>query len=653
MNLISGVNPLDNATTGTSDRNTQSAMTQKAGFQVAENIPLSGPIDISSRNDKSSTGRAHDGQTDKRQQNTLQNDYEPGCDNTSSGQSCTSSPPAPSPDNSTASSKVVPSFGKRRGKSNVMQTTKKPEGGLPSKGTGKPSKGALAAKQSDCQKENCPTSEENQEKNHDQCVPESTGSSRKPKKPTFNPASCTSNKHPSKPDQAIPVMEEKEGKGLSTETVKKTLPESKSAETKEKKLTAKKQEREERKREIEKKKLEREQRKREAEEKKAEKERLKKEREFERERKKAEREQNKIEKALKKVECLEKKHDGQQGGAKKSKKKGNSDPQSTDSASGTNPTTAQSEVAGKDEPVHKDPAQACDHQAMTEKVKADVESDGTAKCDGISPISGVTPPEENATLPENHEVTQSDKTVPENDSLGLISSEVNHFDKSSDITSSPAVAATAEPNTASLPTQRADEGACNTNPVLESSEQSSQGDGLTIDESAVESVETTSGNDESHNQTLDTSVHKDEEQGERVKIVFGKKARAGVNVTRDISISLPKTLVNSTHRGKINTKKSSTKTKSTGVTRASGTNKKPSIKCSNGVVRSKQRKRSRQEDKNSAGDGTKRSKPSNYTGPVWVQCDACQKWRRLRDCSDPLSLPDSWNCTMHTGIYQG
>ena len=47
----------------------------------------------------------------------------------------------------------------------------------------------------------------------------------------------------------------------------------------------------------------------------------------------------------------------------------------------------------------------------------------------------------------------------------------------------------------------------------------------------------------------------------------------------------------------------------------------------------------------------KRSKPTNYHGPVWVQCDMpqCQKWRQIKDCSDPLSLPDTWNCSMNPG----
>ncbi len=47
-----------------------------------------------------------------------------------------------------------------------------------------------------------------------------------------------------------------------------------------------------------------------------------------------------------------------------------------------------------------------------------------------------------------------------------------------------------------------------------------------------------------------------------------------------------------------------------------------------------------------------RSAPTNYSGPVWVQCERteCQKWRQLRDCLDPSKVPSQWECSMNTGI---
>lgn len=46
----------------------------------------------------------------------------------------------------------------------------------------------------------------------------------------------------------------------------------------------------------------------------------------------------------------------------------------------------------------------------------------------------------------------------------------------------------------------------------------------------------------------------------------------------------------------------------------------------------------------------KRSKPANYHGPVWVQCDnaSCKKWRLLKDCDDPAKVPSSWVCSMNS-----
>ena len=38
--------------------------------------------------------------------------------------------------------------------------------------------------------------------------------------------------------------------------------------------------------------------------------------------------------------------------------------------------------------------------------------------------------------------------------------------------------------------------------------------------------------------------------------------------------------------------------------------------------------------------------PSFEENFTWVQCDACEKWRRLPD-TDPASLPDYWVCSMH------
>lgn len=46
----------------------------------------------------------------------------------------------------------------------------------------------------------------------------------------------------------------------------------------------------------------------------------------------------------------------------------------------------------------------------------------------------------------------------------------------------------------------------------------------------------------------------------------------------------------------------------------------------------------------------KRSMPVNYHGPVWVQCEnvGCKKWRLLKECDDPATIPSKWVCSMNT-----
>ena len=46
---------------------------------------------------------------------------------------------------------------------------------------------------------------------------------------------------------------------------------------------------------------------------------------------------------------------------------------------------------------------------------------------------------------------------------------------------------------------------------------------------------------------------------------------------------------------------------------------------------------------------SKKAKKSSHSGPVWVQCDDCRKWRMLKDCLDPCEVPDKWVCSMNKG----
>ena len=114
---------------------------------------------------------------------------------------------------------------------------------------------------------------------------------------------------------------------------------------------------------------------------------------------------------------------------------------------------------------------------------------------------------------------------------------------------------------------------------------------------------------------------------EKLKIVFGK-SKVCVKPSNDCNI----------------TSESSTKVK-TSKARNTATKSRKSL------PKNKQKRQRDVEDSNECGSSKmKHSKPSNYTGPVWVQCESCQKWRLLNDCTDPLSLPNSWKCNMNTGI---
>ena len=72
-------------------------------------------------------------------------------------------------------------------------------------------------------------------------------------------------------------------------------------------------------------------------------------------------------------------------------------------------------------------------------------------------------------------------------------------------------------------------------------------------------------------------------------------------------------------------------------------------------MRRARKRKARSIDDESSGSLESKAKCSrshNYCGPVWVQCEQphCLKWRQVRECSDPLSLPDSWTCSMNPGI---
>lgn len=512
------------------------------------------------------------------------------------------------------SSKLVPSFGRRKNK-----TTQSPPVQVDTKELPVELYKLTPSVVSGCQatgKED--TSGEKGHPEGDQCVPETTAKAENPSHPTFtgkNKQNATGGeREQDKSDNKDP------GENTSSTSV---IP------RKEKKLTAtqeqKKQEKEEKRKEAERKKLEREKKKKETEEKKAEKERLKKERQLELERKRAEREQKKIEQVLKKAESK----DGKQTRKRTAKKANKENGGSNDEIITESAPVSQSKSEGDVKP--------CSVSSI-KLVEDTVQSNGNKNiAEEMQPAcEGVTQPQENASLPETSKSLQ-----PHCESLGM-----NRADGEGQLK---------ENSMADLPLERAEmEEACSM---------------------ACEEVQQREGNDEPSDDARELSSQDKENDGpnevhvsaqgmkpqdEKIKIVFGPTSKNAqkktdnlrVNSSKDGSdVSKTKTAVNIK-----NTPKAFAGTKSKKTCGSTAAKKKVASKGTTSTTsnlkatKSKLMKRTCPQGSD-VEPVSKRSKPANYTGPVWVQCErsSCKKWRQLRECTDPLSLPESWNCTMNTG----
>lgn len=518
------------------------------------------------------------------------------------------------------SSKLVPSFGRRKNKTALSPPTQVDSKEARDTQTSSVAGGCQATEKED-------TGGEETLQEGDQCVPETTGS-------VENPSHTFAGNYTRKNKQTATSGEREQNKSDNKE-VGQTTSSTSAISKKEKKLTAtqeqKKQEKEEKRREAERKKLEREKKKKEAEEKKAEKERLKKERQLELERKRAEREQKKIQQVLKKAECK----DGKQS-SKRTAKKANKENSGSNDEIITESTPIQSKSRGDMSMSATKPDTCIDMEDNT------VQSIGNKNIDeSMQPeCGGVTQPEENVSLPDTSKLLQP---CGAGESLGIM----NRADREGDLK---------EQSTADLPLESAD-----------------TGEGCSMDREDMEEVEQREGNGEplddarepaSHDKENDgqneTSAQVNEPKGEKIKIVFGptsKNAQKKTNNLRAISlkdggdVSKSKTAVNIGMKSTVSAKKTPGKTPGSAAAKKKLSSKGTSSTTSNPkATKSKQMKRARPQDSDVKPE-SKRSKPANYTGPVWVQCErsSCKKWRQLRDCTDPLSLPESWNCTMNTG----
>ena len=548
-------------------------------------------------------------------------------------------------------SKVVPSFGRKKKNTSPPPKLAKPESKLSDNATHTVPSVENQHKDggSECVG-SMNDSIQRKDKQEDQCVPDTTSKSIKPT--TSKNATTTKDKQ-------------------STEETEEEIDTDKKAPVnkKEKKSAIreqKKQEREEKKKEAERKKLEREQKKCEAEKKRIEKERLKRDRQFELERKKAEREQKKIERALKKTEPTpSKKHN-------KNPDKKDTTPNmehlpSNVAASKMDEDQMQTEATHSEEAAGKE--EHLEHDTATENqgLKHD--------CDVNTAVDGVTPPNESATLPEGRSLPGLPSDSP--------STEV--------VSNSSRVQVADDSQSASMHLQSAEEGGtCDLAEGPVGEEEGLAEGGLVDEETAAGSTDTpdTEANDQkatteaitpptredSGEQTQQEERSSAEDvdgtsispvqsskcavvEVEKLKILFGKSGSkknigkpltAKQNSGNDSATGCPTmTKATKTKHFKAPAKSAPRKLNET----STGRDGKKSLAKS---------KQARQRKRESGGDNTgsvggkaKRSKQSNYTGPVWVQCESCEKWRQLEDCTDPLSLPDSWNCSMNTGtVYK-
>ena len=710
-----------------------------AGFELAQNISVSRP-----------TESLHVENRESAEQSEPQSTCETGIATSSKAKTLSTASNSGGESTAAKTSKVVPSFGRRKTKthsspegaksSNEKSTADSlvPVGNQLADDRGIPNDGEGVAEEEGVR--------EGEWK--DQCVPQSsTGNTGKPQKPQFGGAS--KNKQPSKKssttrgsreerqnvtskkknlsakvassgdlndenttskseslanDNAATARESQTTAGNEQSTDKDSSSKLSSlSEKKEKKLAEreeKKREREEKKRQAEQKKLEREQKKREAETKKAEKERLKKERQLELERKKAEKEQKKIEQALKKAERMVGK-EGKQSGTKGNKRSEQGDDTSSNTAESL-PTTAQgveladqgkegvAEVNQLDTELETEPNQTEREEnqldpkldpALKEKGQIHTERSKNEqthqvqnqeaeneKVSGDGSVSGVTEPEEGASLPTAH------SNVTNTLQPAFISVGYGH---------SPPASREPSQSAALLPEDTADEGACY---MPASGDQEGVGDGLvppadqesslqenspdtsTRRDSVLKERNTAEANPQEHqegedkeNTSLPLTKDTCSTSEGKLKMVFGKQKNAPRK--NDMKAKTAKRHAGTPSDATKPTKERNTVPKPAKKPPLFGTNNQNEKSLAKRkrapTASSKPIKRARggedevsSESSRRGGEGERRcSNVSSSVGPVWVQCEktSCQKWRKLRDCSDPLSLPDSWTCSMNTG----
>ena len=545
------------------------------------------------------------------------------------------------------STKVVPSFGKKK-KGFMPPTVKAPD---PPSSSSSATATATATKPAPKSKESSFTSETKEQNCEGAKLAESSASKTQKNQKKESCSGANKENSPSQDDAQEPNFSAPKLADTSdtttdnkvataevpanTATAKKTKATVKKPPQGKKDNDAKKQEKENKKLEKEQKKLEQEQRK-------AEKERLKEEKRLEQERKKVEREQKKMEKDLKKLEREQKKAQKQQ---KPSKKKipvkdggvqasSNSEAQHSDSCEqGTAEKISETSLmAASDKTEDKAPAVSnCGGTSASESAD---DSNQLLDTDSTSPPETTSTASTDAA--ETTPPPKCNPNVPEGMATEASSSEnvLDNCDKEMPKTmkpremklSSPGETSAEDPG-GSVVTKQLDASATtdsfNCNGV--SGKQPSEKSNMLHDTSG-------SAKDDTKVPKEMVTMKAPEKQHASSKV---KKNQANKSARQQDS-------ANSQTQNKKKTKSAKTQNDKKVSSPAGSRKRKPMTtgSTSESEIEPPEPKKPR-------------SKPSNYYGPVWVQCEKpdCQKWRQLKDCLDPSEIPERWTCSMNTGVY--
>ena len=546
------------------------------------------------------------------------------------------------------SSKVVPSFGKKK-KGFMPPTVKAPDPAISSSSATatkpapktKKSSSTNKTKGQDCEgakldeKSSVGKTQQNQKKEHcSGANKENSPSQDDTQKPNF-----------SAPKLADTSVTTTDYKVSGTAEVSANVTKAEKTKATVKKPPQGKKDNDAKKQEKEKKKLEKEQKKLEQERKKAEKERLKEEKRLEQERKKAEREQKKIEKDQKKLEREQKKAQKQQKPQKKKSPGKDSGAQASSNSEAQHSGSCEQDTVEKTSETNlmaasdktEDKASAVSNCGGTNASESADNSNKLLDTDSTSPsettsaastdAADTTPPSEckpNAPEDTATETSSSEKVQDNSDREMLETMKPRETNLSSPVETS------AEDSGDSVVTKQTDVSATTnsfnqTNSDVVSNERLSEKSNM---------LQVTSGSDK-ENKNAPPKKATPLKDPQKQPISKAKKNQVNKSARKQKS-------TNSQTQNKKKTKSAITPNDKK-VSSSAGSRKRKTVET-----------QSTSESEIEPPEPKKpRSKPSNYYGPVWVQCEKpdCQKWRQLKDCLDPSEIPDKWTCSMNTGAY--